>query len=98
MAEYLEKSAVVKAIHNEVYSGGKWSGGWYEKSEEQAEKDFIKRINTITPEKVIDISVIEDIQKEIRKLSNKMLNGEYIVDRKEVLEIIDRKVKEIEHD
>ena len=49
MVEYLEKTAVIKAIHNEIYSGGKWSGGWYEKSEEQAEKDFTKRINAITP-------------------------------------------------
>lgn len=49
MAEYLEKSAVIKAIHDEIYSGGNWSGGWYECSEEQAEKNFTERINAITP-------------------------------------------------
>ena len=49
MAEYLEKSAVIKAIHDEIYSGGNWSGGWYERSEEQAEKNFTERINAITP-------------------------------------------------
>lgn len=49
MAEYLEKSAVIKAIHDEIYDGGKWSGGWYERPEEQAEKSFTKRINAITP-------------------------------------------------
>ena len=49
MAEYLEKSAVIKAIHDEIYDGGKWNGGWYEHSEEQAEKNFTKRINAITP-------------------------------------------------
>lgn len=49
MAEYLEKSTVIKAIHDEVYSGGNWSGGWYERPEEVAEKNFTERINAITP-------------------------------------------------
>lgn len=49
MAEYLEKSAVIRAIHDEIYDSGKWNGGWYEHSEEQAEKNFTKRINAITP-------------------------------------------------
>lgn len=49
MTEYLEKSAVIKAIHDEIYSGGNWSGGWYERPEEQAEKNFTERINAITP-------------------------------------------------
>lgn len=51
-------------------------------------------INAQTVE-AVPLSVIENIHKEIRNLSNKMLNGEYIVDRKEVLEIIDRKVNEV---
>ena len=49
MTEYLEKSAVIKAIHDEIYDGGKWNGGWYEHSEEQAEKNFTERINAIIP-------------------------------------------------
>lgn len=95
MAEYLEKSAVIKAIHNEIYSGGKWSGGWYEIPEEKAEKNFTKRINAITPEKVIDISVIEKITTEIEERAT--YEGIYL-DRADVLDIIDKAVKEIRND
>lgn len=103
MAEYLEKSAVIKAIHNEIYSGGKWSGGWYEKSEEQAEKDFTKRINAITPEKVIDISIIEKMHNAVDNaepdtyIENPLFYS-YALTKKHVNEIIDKAVKEIRND
>ena len=49
---------------------------------------------TLNGKKYIDMSVIEKIKNEIRKLPSKMLNGEYIVYRQEVLKAIDQAIKE----
>ena len=104
MAEYLEKTAVIKAIHDEIYSGGKWSGGWYERPEEQAEKNFTKRINAITPEKVIDMSVIEKIMAEIIQYFSQNRDSEDLFlagcsdGAYHALAIIDEAVKEYTHE
>lgn len=47
MSKYIEKTAVLKAIHDEIYKGGNYSGGWYEATEEAAEKNFTERINEL---------------------------------------------------
>ena len=51
-AKWLSVIEKIKAeIHNEITSGGKWSGGWYEVTEEDAIKKFDEIIDKAVKER-----------------------------------------------